>query len=135
MPVWQIVLLASALLFAGFSVFLWLWNVLRAKKLRQQGFVTKKENKQVKMPVKLDKVVELFGGIDNILGASASRSKLKVTVADQEKVDVEGLKKMKHHGVIEQSGSVSIVLGRYAPDLSGMINDLVTLNNTSKKAS
>lgn len=135
MPVWQIVLLASALLFAAFSVFLWMWNVLRAKKMRQQGFVTKKENKKVKMPVKIDKIIEALGGIDNILGASASHSKLKVAVADYQKVDVVALKEIKNRGLVEQGNNVSIVLGSYAPDLSGMINDLVTLNNTSKKAS
>lgn len=135
MPVWQIVLLASALLFAGFSIFLWLWNVLRAKKLRQQGFVTKKETKKIQMPVKIDKIVEALGGIDNIIGASASRSKLKVAIADYQKVDVEALKKIKNRGIVEQSNNVSMVLGSYALDLSGMINDLVTLNTTSEKAS
>lgn len=132
MPVWQIILLATALLFAAFSVFLWVWNVFRAKKLRQQGFVTPKETKKVKMPIKLDKFIDIFGGIDNVLSASASNDKIKIYVADREKVNLEGLKKIKNRGILDQTDNVSIILGNYAVDLSGMINDLVTLNNTSK---
>ncbi|MBE4703964.1 PTS transporter subunit EIIB [Spiroplasma platyhelix] len=135
MPVWQIILLASALLFAAFSVFLWVWNVVRAKKLRQQGFVTTKKTKKVRMPIKLDKFVDIFGGIDNVVSASASNTKIKVYIADHKKVDFNELKKIRNRGIFDQSDSVSVILGGYASDLSGMINDLVTLNTENKKAS
>lgn len=135
MPVWQTVLLVTALLFAGFSVFLWIWNVLRAKKMRQQGFVTTKQTKKVKMPIKLDKFIDIFGGIDNIVKSSVSKNKIKIYINDHDKIDFEALKKIKNQGIFDQNDSVSIILGKYAADLSGMINDLVTLNNSTKKAS
>lgn len=135
-PVWQIILLATALLFAAFSVFLWVWNVVRAKKMREQGFVnTKKLNNKIKMPVKLDKFIEIFGGIDNIVSASAAKNKIKVYVTEHEKINFDELKKIKNRGIFDQSDNVSIILGNYAGDLSGMINDLINLNSATKKAS
>lgn len=136
MPVWQIVLLSIALLFAVFSIFLWVWNVARAKKLREQGFVTEKtKTKKVKLPFKLDKFVSVLGGIDNIVKASASNSKIRVYVVNHDKIDFVELKKIKNRGILDQSDNVSIVLGNYAPDLAGMINDLITINTTKKKPS
>ncbi|MGL5268246.1 MAG: hypothetical protein ACRC8P_00530 [Spiroplasma sp.] len=129
MPIWQIILLSIALLFAVLSVFLWVWNITRAKKLREQGFVTPKtKTKKVKLPFKLDKFVSILGGIDNIVKASASKSKIKVCVVDYNKIDFDELKKIKNRGIFGQTNNVSIVLGNSAPDLCGMINDLITIN-------
>lgn len=100
--------------------------------MREEGFVnTKTKSKKVKLPFKLDKFINIFGGIDNITKASVSHNKLKVYYVSRDKVDLEELKKIKNHGIFDQSDTISIVLtGHYAKDLSGMINDLITLNNT-----
>lgn len=134
MPVWQIVLLATALAFAAFSVFLWIWNVLRAKKMREQGFVETNKNKKVKMPIKLDQFIELFGGIDNIISSAAKNNKIKIYTVEHDKVNFVELKKIKNRGITDHTDHIEMILGTYAVDLSGMVNDLVTLNMANKKA-
>lgn len=136
MPIWQIILLAIALFFAVISVFLWVWNVAQAKKIREKGFVTTKNKiKKVKLPFNLDKFINILGGIDNIVKSSASNNKIKIYIVDQSKINFNELKKIKNRGILDQTDNISIILGSYVVDLSGMINDLVTLNNVSKKTS
>lgn len=130
MPVWQIILLVIALLFAVFSIFMWIWNVTRAKKLRNETFTNKQEDaKKVKIPFKVDKFIEALGGINNISNASATNSKLKVEILSHDKVDFSQLKKIKNTGVLVQSDNITIVLGDYASNVSVMINDLINLHN------
>lgn len=99
--------------------------------MREQGFVSlKNKEKKVKLPFKLDKFIQILGGIDNIIKASASSHKLKVYILDHDKIDFDELKKIKNHGILDQTDNISISLGSYVRDLSGMINDLVSINHS-----
>lgn len=130
MPVWQIILLASALLFAAVSIFLWIWNVVRAKKLRNETFVVKKtDSKKIKIPFKVDKFIVALGGIDNIINTSVTQTKLKVEILSHDKVDFNQLKKINNTGILVQSDNITIILGDYVSNVSIMINDLVSLQN------
>ncbi|MCL6428574.1 hypothetical protein LT335_00113 [Spiroplasma sp. JKS002669] len=130
MPVWQIILLAIALLFAVFSVFMWIWNVTRAKKLRNETFVDQqKDSEKVKIPFKVDKFIDALGGINNISNTSVKNTKLKIEILSHDKVDFSQLKKIKNNGILVQSDNITIVLGDYASNVSVMINDLINLNN------
>ncbi len=132
MPVWQIILLAIALLFAVFSIFMWVWNVSRAKKLRNETFVDQqKDSEKVKIPFKLDKFIDTLGGIDNITNVSVKNTKLKIEILSHDKVDFNQLKKIKNNGIVVQSDNITIVLGNYASNVAIMMNDLINLNNTS----
>lgn len=101
--------------------------------MREQGFVTTKtKTKKVKLPFKLDKFINSLGGIDNIVKASVSKNKLKVYVIDHDQINFDELKKIKNHGIFDQSDNISIVLGSHATSIAGMINDLITLNTTDR---
>lgn len=130
MPVWQIILLAIALLFAVFSIFMWIWNVTRAKKLRNETFVDQeKVSEKVKIPFKIDKFIDTLGGINNITNVSVKNNKLKIEILSHDKVDFNQLKKIKNSGILAQSDNITIVLGNYANNVAIMINDLVNLHN------
>lgn len=131
MPVWEIVLLVIALLFAVVSIGIWIWNVNAAKKLRsqQENNSIKSNNKPQKFPFKLQNFILDLGGIDNIKETTATVNKIKVEVIDHSKINFNNLKKIKNRGILEQNDSVSLVLGTYCNSLSTAINDLIKMNN------
>lgn len=130
MPVWQIILLAVALLFAVVSVFLWIWNVSRARKIRNESFGDQqKASEKGKIPFKVEKFIDLLGGIANITNSSVSNTKLKIEILSHDKVDFNQLKKIKNNGILVQSDNITIVLGDYASDVSTMINQLINSQN------
>lgn len=131
MPVWEIVLLVIALLFAVVSIGIWIWNVNVAKKLRnqQENSSTKCYNKPQKFPFKLQNFILDLGGIDNIKETTATVNKIKVEVIDHSKINFNNLKKIKNRGILDQNDSVSLLLGTYCNSLSTAINDLIKMNN------
>ncbi len=131
MPVWEIVLLVIALLFAVVSIGIWIWNVNAAKKLRnqQENSSTKFSNKPQKFPFKLQNFILDLGGIDNIKVTTATVNKIKVEIKDHSKINFDNLKKIKNRGILDQNDSVSLVLGIYCNSLSTAINDLIKMNN------
>ncbi|WP_342260905.1 hypothetical protein [Spiroplasma endosymbiont of Notiophilus biguttatus] len=130
MPIWQIVLLVIALLFAVASIGIWIWNVSTAKKLRnQQESSLKSINKPQKFPFKLQNFILDLGGIDNIKETTATANKIKIEIIDHSKINFNNLKKIKNRGILDQDDSVSLVLGTYCNNLSIAINDLIKLNN------
>lgn len=130
MPIWQIVLLVIALLFAVASIGIWILNVSTAKKLRnQQESNSKPINKPQKFPFKLQNFIVDLGGIDNIKETTATANKIKVEIIDHSKINFNNLKKIKNRGILDQDDSVSLVLGTYCNNLSIAINDLIKLNN------
>lgn len=131
MPVWEIVLLVIALVFAIVSIGIWIWNVNAAKKLRyqQDDNSIKHNNKPQKFPFKLENFIVDLGGIDNIKETTATANKIKVSVIDHSKINFNNLKKIKNRGILDQNNSISLVLGTYCNNLSTTINELVKLNN------
>lgn len=131
MPVWEIVLLVIALLFAVVSIGIWIWNVNAAKKLRnqQENNSTRSSNKPQKFPFKLQNFILDLGGIDNIKATTATVNKIKVEVKDHSKINFDNLKKIKNRGILDQNDSVSLVLGIYCNSLSTAINVLIKMNN------
>lgn len=130
MPIWQIILLVIALLFAVASIGIWIWNISTAKKLRnQQESSLKSINKPQKFPFKLQNFIVDLGGIDNIKGTTATANKIKVEIIDHSKINFNNLNKIKNRGILDQDDSVSLVLGTYCNNLSIAINDLIKLNN------
>lgn len=131
MPVWEIVLLVIALLFAVASIGIWIWNVNAAKNLRnhQENSSTRFSNKPQKFPFKLQNFILDLGGIDNIKATTATVNKIKVEVKDHSKINFDNLKKIKNRGILDQNDSVSLVLGIYCNSLSTAINDLIKMNN------
>lgn len=134
MPVWEIVLLVIALLFAAVSIGIWIWNVNVAKKLRnQQGNIPRKANNKLqKFPFKLQNFILDLGGIDNIKETTATSNKIKIVVIEHAKINFNNLKKIKNRGILDQNDSISLVLGTYCNNLSIAINDLIKLNNDEK---
>lgn len=124
MPVWKTILVVIALIFAAVSIFLWIFNNIRAKKLRANGGLIDNQ-KSVKIPFKIEKFIDIFGGINNIIETSVLSNRIKIKVVSIKKVDFFDLKKIKNQGILEQSDSVTIVLGEYAQFLSEQINKMI----------
>jgi len=126
---YQLVLVIIALLFALLSIGIWIWNVNKAKKLRNQSNDQKKSNnKPQKFPFKLENFINDFGGIENIKETAATINKIKITVFDHNKINFINLKKLKNRGILDQTAAVSLVLGSYCYNLSKAINGLIKLN-------
>lgn len=133
MPIWQVILLAIALLLGVISIFLLVWNSLRAKKMREASLMPAKPKlTKIKFPFKVDKFIDILGGIENIKTTSATNNKIKISVVERDKVDFSELKKIKNRGILDQSDAISIVLGSYVGELSKVINDLINLHQEQK---
>lgn len=131
MPIWEIILLVIALLFAVISIGIWIWNVNVAKRLRnnQEHSSPKFSNKPQKFPFKVQNFILDLGGIENIKVTTATTNKIKVEVIDHSKINFNNLKKIKNRGILDQDDSVTLVLGTYCNSLSTTINDLIKMNN------
>lgn len=71
-----------------------------------------------------NKLVELLGGIDNIIESEYSHSRFKVTLKDVSKVDKEGIQKLGSKGIVEIDNQLKIILGVSSKQLAKYINQL-----------
>ena len=74
---------------------------------------------------KAEQVIAAFGGRDNLVNVDACITRLRVDVADKDKVDQARLKSLGAAGVIEVGNSVQAVFGTDAEALKNDINDIL----------
>ncbi|CAM2871935.1 glucose PTS transporter subunit EIIB [Actinomyces slackii] len=67
------------------------------------------------------KIVEGLGGQDNITDLEPCITRLRVEVADQEKVDEEALRAAGAFGVVRSGRVVQVVVGPTADDIASEI--------------
>jgi len=71
-----------------------------------------------------NKLVELLGGIDNIIDSEYSHSRFKVTLKDVSIVDKEGIQKLGSKGIVEIDNQLKIILGTNSKQLAKYISQL-----------
>lgn len=74
---------------------------------------------------KAEQVIAAFGGRENLVNVDACITRLRVAVADKDKVDQARLKSLGAAGVIEVGNSVQAVFGTDAEALKNDINEIL----------
>ena len=89
------------------------------------GVATATATAPVATDSKAERVIAAFGGRDNLVNVDACITRLRVDVADKDKVDQARLKSLGAAGVIEVGNSVQAVFGTDAEALKNDINDIL----------
>jgi PTS system N-acetylglucosamine-specific IIC component len=74
---------------------------------------------------KAEQIIEAFGGRENLVNVDACISRLRMEVADKDKVDQDRLKSLGAAGVVEVGNSVQAVFGTQAEALKNDIIDIL----------
>ena len=75
------------------------------------------------IPIDLEALINAFGGIDNIKETEAQGSKIRVFVENDDLVKVNVLKELGASGIIQSTGKVTVILGKFSSEISKIIND------------
>ena len=117
------ILIINVSLLLGIFLF---YLVIRLKILNRNLIYNENKKLKKKIPFKVDKFINNFGTINNIVKTEYSLTKIKIFVKEIKLVKIENLKRMKHRGIIKQSNSISIVLGNYVKDLSQLLENCIS---------
>ncbi len=82
--------------------------------------------KATKKDASLDfnKLVELLGGKENIIGTETNMSRFKVTLKDISKANKEGIQKLGAKGIVEIDNQLKIILGSESKQLKKYIDEI-----------
>ena len=99
--------------------FIWIyWSKLKKK----EENVIKKSSK---LPFKIEELVNYLGGKENIISATNTISKVKIEIQDNEKIEVEKIKKIKGiSGIVIGNFSISLIVGNISEELTKQLNNL-----------
>ena len=78
--------------------------------------------------IEANKLVELLGGMKNIINIEASMSRFKVTLKDVNLANKEGIQKLGAKGIVEINDQLKIVFDSEAVKLKKCIEDLLKQN-------
>lgn len=81
-----------------------------------------KETSIKNIPIDIEALIEAFGGKENIKNSEAQGSKVRVFVENDDLVKVNVLKELGASGIIQSSGKVTVILGKYSNEISEIIN-------------
>lgn len=85
--------------------------------------VLKAGKKDIKMD--FNRLVECFGGKDNIISTEYSLSRFKVELKDVTKADKEEIIKLGAKGIVEIDNELKIILGPNSKNLKKYIDELL----------
>lgn len=71
-----------------------------------------------------NRLVELLGGKDNIIGTESNMSRFKVTLKDVSKANKEGIQKLGAKGIVEIDNQLKIILGSESKQLKKYIDEI-----------
>ena len=74
---------------------------------------------------KAEQLIAAFGGRENLVNVDACITRLRMEVADKDKVDQAELKRLGAAGVVEVGNSVQAVFGTQAEALKNDITDIL----------
>ena len=74
--------------------------------------------------LEINKLVDLLGGIDNIIETEVEMSRFKVTLKDVTKANKEGIMKLGAKGVVEIDDQLKIIFGKDAKKLKRYMDEL-----------
>lgn len=81
-------------------------------------------SKRKDFKLEANRLVELLGGINNILDYEFNRSRFIVNLKDVSKANKEGIQKLGAKGIVEIDNQLKIVLGDDAKQIKKYINEL-----------
>ena len=84
----------------------------------QVGEVTLKD-----IPIDLEALIHALGGIDNIKESQSQGSKVRFFVENDDLVKVNVLKELGASGVIQATGKVTVILGKFSHEISRIVNE------------
>ena len=87
------------------------------------AFAIAKSNRK-DLALEFNKLVELLGGMDNILETELEMSRFKVTLKDITKANKEGIIKLGAQGVVEIDDQLKIIFGNDAKQLKKYIREI-----------
>lgn len=92
--------------------FIWIyWSKLKRNK---ENVLIKND----KLPFKIEELVKLLGGNENIENVENSISKIKIFLKDTKQIEVEKIKNLKGiSGMVFSNFSISLVVGNVAEEL------------------
>ena len=90
-------------------------KVLKNKKPKE---VTLKD-----IPIDLEALIHALGGIDNIKESQRQVSKVRFFVENDDLVKVNVLKELGASGVIQATGKVTVILGKFSDEISRIVNE------------
>lgn len=79
--------------------------------------------------LEVNKLVNLLGGMDNILDTEVDMSRFKVTLKDISKANKDGILKLGAKGVVEIDNQLKIILGSNAKELKKYIDEIKKAGN------
>ena len=89
--------------------------------------IAKSTKKDFKLEV--NKLVNLLGGMDNIIDTEVDMSRFKVTLKDVNKANKDGILKLGAKGVVEIDNQLKIILGNNARELKKYIDEIRSTGN------
>ena len=105
-------LLAIAIAFALWFLFA---KVLKNRKPKK---LTKKD-----IPVDIEALINALGGLDNIKESVANGSKITFFVKNDEHIKVNTLKQLGASGIIQSTGKITVILGKFSEEICRIINN------------
>ena len=90
-------------------------KVLKNKKPKE---VTLKD-----IPIDLEALIHALWGIDNIKESQNQGSKVRFFVENDDLVKVNVLKELGASGVIQATGKVTVILGKFSDEISRIVNE------------
>lgn len=90
-------------------------KVLKNKKPKE---VTLKD-----IPIDLEALIHALGGIANIKESQSQGSKVRFFVENDDLVKVNVLKELGASGVIQATGKVTVILGKFSDEISRIVNE------------
>ena len=90
-------------------------KVLKNKKPKE---VTLKD-----IPIDLESLIHALGGIDNSKESKSQGSKVRLFVENDDLVKVNVLKELGASGVIQATGKVTVILGKFSDEISRIVNE------------
>lgn len=87
------------------------------------AFALVKSNRK-DLKLELNRLVDLLGGIDNIVETEAQMSRFKVTLKDVSKANKDGILKLGAKGVVEIDDQLKIIFEKNAKQLKKYIDEI-----------
>ncbi|WP_051619041.1 PTS transporter subunit EIIC [[Mycoplasma] collis] len=99
---------------------------LNFENLIKNDLLNKEKHEDVQKSIKL---IEFYGGFENMIEIVACISRLRISVKDKNKVDKQAIKTMGASGVVETNIQVQSVFGSKAMVYSRIINNIKKITN------
>ena len=106
-----LILIALIVIVAVWFIFA---KVLKNKKPKE---VTVKD-----IPIDIEALIHALGGIENIKNSESQGSKVRFFVENDDLVKVNVLKELGASGVIQATGKVTVILGKFSEEISRIVN-------------